>query len=60
MVTTDDRYFTCPYCGLVLLFNFIEQENIYRAKCAYCSNVLEMNKEEFETTDIGIYFEKDF
>jgi len=59
MVEIDDKYFTCPYCGLVLAFNFIEQENTYRAKCPYCGNVLEMDKEEFETQDMEYYFEKE-
>jgi len=59
MEVIDNRYFTCPYCGLVLAFNFIEQENIYRAKCPYCGNILEMDKGEFETQDMEYYFEKE-
>ena len=59
MTELSEKYFTCPYCGLTIAFNFIEQENIYRAKCPFCESVLEMSKEEFETTDTEYYFEKE-
>ena len=56
MTSNFDKYFTCPFCNLVMAFNYVENENLYRGKCPYCGNVLEMIKEEFETTDIEFYF----
>ena len=59
MTELSEKYFTCPYCGLALAFRLIEQEQIYRAKCAFCGGVLEMEKSEFETTDTEVYFENE-
>ena len=57
MLETDDKYFTCPYCGLVLAFNYVENTNLYQGKCPHCGNILDMSCEEFETNDIEKYFE---
>ena len=59
MEATNEQYFICPYCGLVLAFNYVENENLYKGKCPYCGEILEMDKEEFETTDTEYYFEKE-
>ena len=59
MMETFDKYFTCPYCGLVLAFNYVENENLYIGKCPHCGGTLEMDKEEFETNDTEYYFEKE-
>lgn len=59
MTEADDKYFTCPYCGLVLALNYIENTNLYQGKCPHCGGILEMDKEEFETKDTEYYFEKD-
>ena len=59
MTETIDNYITCPYCGLVLALNYIENENLYKGKCPHCGEVLEMDKDEMETTDTEYFFEKE-
>ena len=54
-----DKYFTCPYCGLVLSLNYIENKNLYQGVCPHCGGTLEMDKEEFNTNDTEKYFEFD-
>ena len=60
MVTTDDRYFTCPKCGWVLSFHFDSNKGKYVSLCPYCKDRLEIDKIEYENDNIEIYFEKDF
>lgn len=50
-----NNIYECPYCGFFLKFNFNKKRYLYRAVCAYCEEVLEIEKEEFER-DKEIYF----
>lgn len=58
MIDPNSKYYTCPYCGLVLAFSYVANTNLYRGKCPHCGEMLEMDKEEFETDDTEFYFEK--
>lgn len=47
--------FFCPYCNSPLKFHYNNERNLYRTVCPYCKNVLEIEKEEYET-EKEVYF----
>ena len=59
MVGTDNKYFCCPVCGMMMKFIYDIYKGVYISKCPYCGNLLEIDKNEYEEDKLEIYFEPD-
>lgn len=55
MLNMVNEYYKCPYCHCPIKFKYSAINNIYRSKCPFCEEVLEIEKDEFER-DKEIYF----
>ena len=59
MTGTDDKYYECPKCQWVIMFHYNYDKRVYTSLCPFCSNRLEIDKDEYERDNIEIYFKAD-
>jgi len=63
MTGTDDKYFECPECGMMMKFQYDIDLGMYISKCPCCGSLLEIDKKEYEDDSDDYeegYFEKEF